>query len=170
MDDIKMETQIKLETLFISLNERTLSKLDEILMIPEVDVTEKTYIRKYQMLFKTVNGTPSKETLTKEFPSLYFEETKPIPETQINDYVNLYIATKKNNRLANILLDMSAKIKTTGVTEEVIKVLDSITKSDTVTKEFYDVSKFIMDVYKDKDDSKGFKLGVPQLDELTRRI
>lgn len=169
MDNIKIETEINLETLFLSVTENTINKLDEILNIPEVEVLEKQYIRKYQVLFKdNMNKTLSKDTLVREFPALYFGDTiQPIPESQINDYINMFIANRKNNKIASKLLELSAKVKTTGLNEEVVGILNTLSKADTVTKEYHDVSKDIIEIYKDKDTSIGFKVGVPQIDELT---
>lgn len=169
MDSIKIETEINLETLFLSVTENTIVKLDEILNTPEVEVIEKQNIRKYQVLFKdNMNKTLSRETLIREFPSLYFGDSiQPIPENQINDYINMFIANRKNNKIASKLLELSAKVKTTGLNEDVVTILNTLSKADTVTKEYHDVSKDVLEIYKDKDTSIGFKVGVPQIDELT---
>lgn len=167
MDNIKLETELRLETLFISITHDDINKLSEILNTPEVDVLEKQLIRKYQVLTKDINDIPSIETLKKEFPSLYFDDVKPIESAQINDYINLFISNRKNISTANKLLELSSLVKTNGLNEKIITTLDNITKSDTVKREFIDVSKNILDVYKDKDNNLGFKTGVPQIDELT---
>lgn len=170
MNNIKLETQPKLETLFLSIDENTLNKLDEILELPEIDIDEKIIIRKYKVLFKEIGQNPSKETLAKEFPSLYFEDVKPIKAEQLNDYISLFIANRKNNKISMQLLNLASTIKETGLDENVITQLNNITKADTVSKDYKDISKEILKVYKDKDDSKGYKTGVPQIDELTGGI
>lgn len=170
MNNIKLETQPKLETLFLSINEETLSKLDEILEIPEIDIDEKVAIRKYKVLFKEIGTKPNKETLAKEFPSLYFDDIKPIKEAQLNDYVSLFIANRKNNKISLQLLNLASTIKETGLDEKVVTQLNEITKADTISKDYKDVSKEILDIYKNKDNSKGYKTGVPQIDELTGGI
>ena len=170
MNNIKLETQPKLETLFLSIDENTLNKLDEILELPEIDIDEKIIIRKYKVLFKEIGQNPSKETLAKEFPSLYFEDIKPIKAEQLNDYISLFIANRKNNKISMQLLNLASTIKETGLDENVVTQLNNITKADTVSKDYKDISKEILKVYKDKDDSKGYKTGVPQIDELTGGI
>lgn len=170
MNNIKLETQPKLEALFLSMNESNLNRLDDILEVPEIDLNEKVMIRKYKILYKDIGNTPTKETLTKEFPSLYFDDISIINENQINDYVSLFIASRKNSKISMQLLELSSLVRETGLNENVITKLNNITKADIISKDYVDVSKEIMDIYKNHDNSKGYKTGVSQIDELTRRF
>ena len=167
MDDIKFETQCKLETLFISLTIDNINVLDDILNTPEVPILEKQLIRKYKVLVDNIHTIPSIETLKKEFPSLYFDEIIPIKSNQINDFISMFIANRKNLYTSDKLLQISSTIKNEGMTETVLNELNNLTKVDTVKKDFEDVVDKIEEIYKDKDTSIGFKTGVPQIDELT---
>lgn len=151
MNDIKFETHCRLEVLFVSLTIDTLSLLDNILSISEVPILEKQQIRKYKVLAQNLNSIPSIETLKTEFPSLYFDDVSAIKSSQLNDYIAMFITSRKNNLTSEKLLQLSSKIKTEGMTEENLQSLTNLTKVDTVQREYEDVTDRAEEIYKDKD-------------------
>lgn len=52
MENIKMETDFRLEVLFISLNKDNVKLLDDVLNLNELDFVDKTTINKYMTIVK----------------------------------------------------------------------------------------------------------------------
>lgn len=167
MDSIKLESNIKLETIFISLNKNNLQKLDDLLSLKEIDLLEKSLINKFIYITNQTESTPSIETLKKEFPSLYFDDVERIKESELNDYIRLYISNKKNIFIAKQLLEMSNLVRTNGLDEGIINKLNLLTKSDVVSIEHDDITSKIIEIYKNKPTDSGISTGVSRIDKDT---
>ena len=167
METLKLETEFKLETLFVSLNKDTINKLDLILNCKEVDINEKSTIRKYVYLVENTSDTPSISTLKTEFPSLFFDGIKPLQEDEINDYINLFISNRKQAYTSRLLIDLAAKVRSEGITESITSTLNSITKSDVVRRPYVDKGKTILDFYNSKKELTGISTGVKRIDNDT---
>ena len=150
MEAIKLETELNLETIFTSLNYKDLNKLNELLEIKEIDLQEKVNINKYIYLSTQTKNTPNLETLKKEFPDLYFETYQILEPDELNDYIKLYIAKKKNLFISKELLELSNLVRYNGLNEDTINKLNNITKSDTVQVTHIDIEDSILDVYNKK--------------------
>lgn len=150
MEAIKLETDLKLETIFTSLSYNELSKLNELLEIKEIELQEKANINKYIYLAKQTGNIPNIETLKKEFPDLYFDSYQILEPDELNDYIKLYIAKKKNMFLSKELLELSNIVRYNGLDEGTINKLNNITKSDTVQVAHIDIEDNILDVYNKK--------------------
>lgn len=167
MEPIKFETDFKLETIFLSLNKDNLTRLNDIINTPELPVTDRASITKYITLVKNTENTPNIELLKREFPDLYFDDATVLKEEELNDYIRMFIANKKNLVIAKTLYDLSRKIKTDGMTEEVLTTLNNITKSDSVSIKYKDISRDIMKIYDSKVINDGIPTGVQAIDEAT---
>lgn len=165
MENIKLETELRLENIFLSLDNVTINKLNELSNTPEIDYSEKELIRKYIYLVGTLEKAPSLETLKVEFPSLYFDNATKIPVSELDDYIRLYITSRKNIAVSKNLMELAAIIKTNGVTEAVISKLNNIAKADTVSIAHNDISNEIVELYELRPDKLGIKTGVKQVDD-----
>lgn len=152
METLKLETEFKLETLFVSLTKDNLDKLDLILDCREIDLSEKTIIRKYKYLVENTDTTPSISTLKTEFPSLFFDKVTALKEDEINDYISLFISNRKQAYTSRLLIDLAAKVRAEGITEDITSKLNNITKSDVVKKPYTNRGKSILDFYNAKKD------------------
>ena len=167
MENITLESDLRLENIFISLSKDTLTRLNDLLTTDEIDLQEKAMIRKYMHIVNQVGNTPSIETMRTEFPSLYFENVEKLSENELDDYIRLYISSKKNLAASRKLLEMSSLVKTNGITEDVINQLNNLTKSDSVSISHEDISGKLLDIYKKTIDEMGIRTGVKQVDEDT---
>lgn len=157
METLKLETEFKLETLFISLNKNNIDKLDLILECKEIDLNEKSTIRKYKYLVENTEGTPSISTLKTEFPSLFFDNIQSLKDDEINDYISLFISNRKQAYTSRLLIDLAAKVRAEGITEDITNKLNNITKSDVVKKPYVNRGKSILDFYNSKKDLTRYK-------------
>lgn len=167
MSDLKMETDFKLEVLFLSLNSTNSGKLNDILNCKEVDISEKVNIRKYMYLVDQTGSTPSIDLLKTEFPDLYFDKLEPVPEAELNDYINLFISNRKQAYIAGRLVNLSSKVRAEGITESIIAELTEYTKSDVVKNPYKNRGLNIIDFYNTKKDLTGISTGVKRIDEDT---
>ena len=167
MENIKLESDLRLENIFISLSKDTLTRLNDLLDTNEIDLLEKSTIRKYMHIVNQIGNIPSIEMMRTEFPSLYFEDVEKLSEDELDDYIRLYISSKKNLAASKKLLEMSSLVKTNGITEEIVNQLNNLTKSDTVSISHEDISDKLLDIYKKKIDDIGIRTSVKQIDEDT---
>ena len=168
MNNIKMESDIRLETIFLSINKNNLLKLDSLQNLKELDVTEKADINKLVYLTNQVESSLSIETLKKEFPSLYFDGVDKIEsDKELDDYISLYISKKKNVVASKKLLEIANRVKTDGIDEFTVQQLTNLTKSDVVSIEHEDIEDKILDIYKSKINTDGIKTSVKAVDEAT---
>lgn len=165
MENIKLEADLRLENIFVSINKDNVIKLNDIEKVKEIDFNEKQMINKFIYIVSQTEGTPSIDLLKKEFPSLYFDNVEKLSEEELNDYIKLYIANKKNIYTSKKLLEISTKIKTNGVTEEIVNQLTTITKSDSVSIEYTDALPNILELYNAKKNLESIKTGVSQIDK-----
>ena len=127
MENIKLETDLRLETIFLSINKDNLNKLDELKSLRELDVTDRNNINKFIYLINQT-GTLTIDTLKIEFPDLYFDEAKSISGEALDDYIRLYIGNVKNNYIARELFKLSNEIKTNGMTESIVNRMTTLSK------------------------------------------
>lgn len=168
MENIKLEEELKLETILLSLNKNNLSKLNDIIDLKEVDLADKQLLRKYIYMTQNSSDSLSIETLKKEFPALYFDNTRKLKtEDELDDYIRLYIADIKNKYTAKQLIGLANIIRTNGITEEVSTKLTNLTKSDIVSIPYKDIGDNIIDIYNTRKLSLGIQTGVPRIDEDT---
>ena len=164
MENIKLETDLRLETIFLSINKDNLDKINDLKNLKELDITERTNINKFIYLINQT-GTLSIDTLKLEFPDLYFDELKPVLGDALDDYIRLYIANVKNNNIARELFKLSNEIKTNGMTEDIATRITNLSKSDTVSIPYTDISKEILERYEQKTESDNIFTGVKRIDE-----
>lgn len=164
MENIKLESELRLENILVSLTVDTLNKLNDLLETREIDQQEKASITKFIYMTNQLNKIPNLEILKKEFPHLYFESIVVLQNEELDDYIRLYISNKKNTATSRKLLELANLVKTNGVTEEIVNRLNDIAKSDTVSIAHKDVGENILEMYKKKVELNGIKTGIPQID------
>lgn len=167
MDAIKLESDLRLETIFISITKNTLNKLNDLSELKELDIVEKSNINKFIYLTNQTNDKLSIDTLITEFPDLYFNDSTILSGDQLNDYINMYINYKKNLFTSKKLFNLANLIRTNGITEDILNQLNSITKSDSVAIEHSNIEDNILEIYKNKTKLEGIKTGVDLVDKDT---
>lgn len=164
MDNIKLESDLRLETIFLSISNKNIDKLNTLSNIKELDIIEKQNINKFIYILKQTKDTPNVETLKKEFPDLYFDGLQKINDEELDDYINLYISNKKNQYIAKQLYDIASRIKSNGLDEYSITKLNNVTKSDIVSIPYSNIENNILEIYKNKVIDSGIKSGVNIID------
>lgn len=164
MENIKLEADLRLENIFVSINKDNVYKLTDLEKIKEIDLSEKQMINKYIYIVEQTEGTPNIDLLKREFPSLYFDNAEKLSDEELNDYIKLYIANKKNLFISKKLLEQSMIVKTNGVTEKTVNILNEITKSDSVSIEYKEALNDLIEIYNSKKDIEGIKTGVKEID------
>ena len=164
MENIKLEADLRLENIFVSINKDNVYKLTDLEKTKEIDLSEKQMINKYIYIVEQTEGTPSIDLLKREFPSLYFDNAEKLSDEELNDYIKLYIANKKNLFISKKLLEQSMMVKTNGVTEKTVNILNEITKSDSVSIEYKEALNDLIEIYNSKKDIEGIKTGVKEID------
>lgn len=168
MNTIKMESDLRLEIILLSITKDNINKLSDLTQTKEIDLLEKQHINKFIYLVNQINGTPSLEILKKEFPDLYFDGLVRLSnDKELDDYIRLYIGYRKNLAQAKKLVELSSIVRNKGVTEDIINELTNITKSDSVSIAHNDISEKLIDLYNTKIDLSGIKTGVKVVDEST---
>lgn len=167
MENIKMETELRLESIFLSIDYDSLYKLNDISSVYEIDLQDKASINKFIYLAKQTERIPNIDLLKKEFPDLYFDNVEILKNDELDDYIRLYIANIKNKAISRKLSDLALKVRTNGIDEETITKLNMITKSETVNIPYTDIGDNILDIYKKKVDTNGIKTGVKAVDNDT---
>lgn len=167
MDSIKYETETRLENIFISIDKTNTDKLDILLKDKDIDTIEKTKIRKLKDLVGRLDKAPSLTILKQEFPDMYFESTTKYDGDGLSDYIKLYLVNKKNILASSKLLSISSKVKTEGLTPDIINSINQLTKSDIVSISHYEVMDHILEIYDKKIPDSGIKTGVKRIDEDT---
>jgi replicative DNA helicase len=163
-----MESDIRLETIFLSITKDNIIKLTDLQNLKELDITEKSDINKLIYLTNQVESSLSIETLKKEFPSLYFDGIDKIESNkELDDYIRLYISKKKNLAASKKLLEIASNVKTNGLDEFTIQQLTNLTKSDVVSIEHDDIEDKILEIYKNKINTDGIKTSIKAVDEAT---
>ena len=111
----------------------------------------------FQYLVENTEGTPSISTLKTEFPSLFFDNIQSLKDDEINDYISLFISNRKQAYTSRLLIDLAAKVRAEGITEDITNKLNNITKSDVVKKPYVNRGKSILDFYNSKKDLTRYK-------------
>lgn len=83
------------------------------------------------------------------------------------DYINIYLYNKKNLSTAKELMNLSARVRSTGITEDILDDLTDITKSDSVRHKFTNIKDSIIERYENAEYSVGIPTGVNFIDEMT---
>lgn len=171
MNDIssKFSTIPQLEVILKSIDLEHSSELEPILNSKEVDTQEKEDIRKYLKLIQ-LTANPSVPLLQKEIPGRNWEDVEPIEREMLSDYILLYLYNKKNLEASKDLIELSSKVRSTGLTEDVVDRLTKLTKSDAVTHKFTNIKDSIVDRYEDDEYSAGIPTGINFVDEMTGGI
>lgn len=167
MDAIKLESELRLETIFASITKNTLNKLNDLAELKELDIVEKSNINKFIYLTNQSNDKLSIETLITEFPDLYFNDCISLSEERLTDYINMYINYKKNLATSKKLFNIANLIRTNGITEDTLNQLNQISKSDSVSIEHQNIEENILEIYKNKVKLEGIKTGVDLVDKDT---
>lgn len=145
---IKLEQEYRLENILVSLDIKDLNKLNDILAIKGLDILEKSDLNKFIYLSNQTGAIPNVETLKKEFPNLSFDTYNILPVDEINDYIKIYIARKKNSIISKELMKLSIEVKENGLDENTIEQLNNITKSDVISIEYKDIQDDLLNIYK----------------------
>lgn len=171
MEPIKLESELRLETIFASVNKGNVNSLNILSSLKEIDIDEKTNINKFIYLLKNTDEDESYklniETLKREFPDLYFDNYEVIPEEALNDYINMYINNRKNLYNSKKLFNLANLVRTNGITEDILNQLNSVSKSDSVSIKYQDISKNIIEIYKNKVVDSGISSSVNEIDKDT---
>lgn len=150
----------------VSLEDKNL--LTPILKSKEVDQSDKDTINKYFKLLE-ITGNPSVLMLEKEMPGRNFE-VEPIEKEMIPDYIQLYLYNRKNLEASKNLMELSSRVRSEGLTENVVNELSKLTKSDVVQHEFVDIRNTFIDRYENQEFSVGIPTGITFIDEMVGGI
>ncbi len=164
MDNIKLESDLRLETIFLSSTKDNISNLTDLSRIKELDIVERQNINKFIYILNQTNS-PSLDTLKKEFPDLYFDGINKVSKESLEDYINLFISHKKNLYISKKLLEIAATVKTNGLDEISINQLNNITKSDIVSIPYTSIEDNIIEIYKNKAINNDIVTGVNSIDK-----
>ena len=164
MENFKLETDLRIETIFLSTNKNNLNKLNDIISLKELDNIDQANINKFIYLTNQTESL-SLETLKVEFPDLYFDGIQKVSEEALDDYIRLYIASIKNNFISRELFKLSNEVKTTGMNELIITKLNNLSKSDVISIPYKDISKEILQKYEQKAASDDLLTGIKLIDE-----
>ena len=89
MENFKLETDLRIETIFLSTNKNNLNKLNDIISLKELDNIDKANINKFIYLTNQTESL-SLETLKVEFPDLYFDGIQKVSEEALDDYIRFW--------------------------------------------------------------------------------
>lgn len=76
-------------------------------------------------------------------------DVEPISDNLLPNYISIYLYNKKNLEASKILLELSSKVRATGITEDIADKLGKLTKSDVVQHEFTNIRDDIIQRYED---------------------
>ena len=150
----------------VSLEDKNL--LTPILKSKEVDQSDKDTINKYFKLLE-ITGNPSVLMLEKEMPGRNFE-VEPIEKEMVPDYIQLYLYNRKNLEASKNLMELSSRVRSEGLTENIVNELSKLTKSDVVQHEFVDIRNTFIDRYENQEFSVGIPTGITFIDEMVGGI
>lgn len=165
---IKLESDLRLEALLYSFNiEDYEVHLGELINSGYLNDTELKILEKYRFLVKSIGKIPTKSLLKSEFPELYFDNVKKVEEADINEYISLFLTRRINDKNSLKLLNISEKIRTDGLSAEVLDEIANLSNLDNIKSTFTDITKNIQDRYQSKDLAQGFPTGVEEIDKIT---
>lgn len=168
MAEIDWNTKSNIETILISLTpENSSSYIKELKEGYALNEVEYNIIDKFENLLSRINEKPSLETLQREFPELDFTKAQEIPEEGMNDFIKIFITKRKDKYYSQKLADLSMKVRNQGMTEDVVGMLESMTKSDTIKSEYKEVFSDLQKVYSNEEVTKGIPTGVNCIDGIT---
>ena len=168
MAEIDWNTKSNIETILVSLTpENANGYIDELRKGYALNEVEQGIVDKFLNILNRINEKPSLETLRREFPELDFTNAQQIDETGMNDFIKLFVTKRKDKYYSQRLADLSMKIRNEGMTEEIVGVLEGMTKSDTVKSEYKEVFEDLQKVYANEEVTKGIPTGVNIIDKIT---
>ena len=165
---IHLENDLRLECFLVSFNFEDYNMyLDELKNSGYMNEAELNIIEKYRYLVKSLNKIPPVSLLKTEFPELFFDKITKIPDTSLGEYISLFITKRKNIESSIKLLNLSQKVRTDGLSTDVLDEMSKISTSDNIKSTFTDITKSIKEKYSNKDLSLGFRTGVEEIDRVT---
>lgn len=167
-EPIKFDIIPQLEVILKSIDLEDSALLNPILKSKEVDSQEKNVIKKYLKLLE-ISGKPSVPLLEKEIPGRNFE-LDPIEKEALPDYIQLYLYSKKNLEASKNLMELSSRIRSEGLNEQIVDELSKLTKSDVVQHKFTNIKNDYVDRYENQEYSVGIPTGVNFIDEMVGGI
>ena len=167
-NDVNMNIIPQIEVILRSITLEDKNLLQPILSSKEVDIQEKNDINKYLKILE-ITPNPSVPLLQKEIPGRNFE-VEPIERELLPDYIRVYLYNKKNLDASKKLIELSSKVRSTGITEDIATYLTKLTKSDAVQHKFENIEDTIIDRYENAEYSIGISTGVEFIDEMTGGI
>lgn len=165
---VRFDVIPQLEVILKSVSLEDKNLLTPILKSKEVDQSDKDTINKYFKLLE-ITGNPSVLMLEKEMPGRNFE-VEPIEKEMIPDYIQLYLYNRKNLEASKNLMELSSRVRSEGLTENVVNELSKLTKSDVVQHEFVDIRNTFIDRYENQEFSVGIPTGITFIDEMVGGI
>jgi len=167
MENIKLESDLRLEVIFISITKETLPNIIELSKLKELDILERQNINKFIYIINQLNTAPSIDILKKEFPDLYFDGIEKVSNESLPDYIDLYISYKKNLATSKKLMEIANKVRTNGLDETSITQLNNITKSDNVFIPYTSIEDNIIEIYNNKVINNDLNICVSAIDKET---
>ena len=167
MSNIKIEYDLRLEVLFISITKDNIILYKELENSNILEQAELTNIRKMEYLLNSLGNIPSVETLKHEFPDMFFENAEPIKEDQLNDFISLFITKRKNKKASLDLLSIAQEIDNSGLSNDVVDKINRITTSETVQNDFVNIFDTIEHDYEESSKVKGISTQVKYIDEIS---
>lgn len=165
---VRFDVIPQLEVILKSVSLEDKNLLTPILKSKEVDQSDKDTINKYFKLLE-ITGNPSVLMLEKEMPGRNFE-VEPIEKEMVPDYIQLYLYNRKNLEASKNLMELSSRVRSEGLTENVVNELSKLTKSDVVQHEFVDIRNTFIDRYENQEFSVGIPTGITFIDEMVGGI
>ena len=167
MNNIKIEFDLRLEPLFLSITKENISLYQTLEQSKVLEQTEIINVRKMIFMLTNSEYMPSIETLKHEFPDMYFDNAEKIPEESLNDFISLFITKRKNKQASLELLNIAQEVDSNGVSPELVDRLNKVTTSDSVQTPFINVFDNIEEDYEKSTKIKGISTQVKYIDEIS---
>ena len=136
--------------------------------MPLISDANVAVLEQYQKISKALGKKPSLDLLKQKFPTLVFDNVVPLKHEQLEETIKLDIETLKQKDQSRRLLTLSSKVNVSGLTDDVVEDLVSMTKEESVsTGEYRSIIGDVADIYNNTKMVKGIKTGVSQVDERT---
>lgn len=124
-------------------------------------------LEEYMKLCNSLKKKPTIELLKQKFPTMNFDNIKPIPYAQLEETIKIDIEKLKQKDNSFKLMYISNIVNQEGVTAEVIDELLDLTKEDKTNSTYRDLLPDLKGIYEKASLQKGIKTGVSQVDERT---
>lgn len=134
---------------------------------PLISDSNVTILREYQKLCKSLNDKPTVQLMKQKFPTLKFDDFKPVPYKQLEELIKLDINTMMQKDNSYQLMYLSNKVNQEGMTAEALDEILNLTKVDVAKSTYRDLLPDLKDIYTKQSIEKGIQTGIPQVDERT---